>query len=132
MTRPAACPAGPSAAASTAEADLTSVLADLDAPLTRVAVAAERALPDAPEAGCSAPAGVLADPAAVAIGEPVTELRSRGVVGTTDGVTLAQMSTTGPAPTSRGDAETPLRQGRERADGMLATGAAGLMGERTL
>jgi hydroxymethylbilane synthase len=121
-----------SAAASTAEADSTSVLAELDDPLTRAAVTAERAMPAALEADCSAPVGASADPAAAAVGEPVTELRPRGVVGTTDGVTRTQMSTTGPAPTSCGDAETPLRPGRELAAEMLAKGAAGPMGERAL
>jgi hydroxymethylbilane synthase len=121
-----------SAAAFTTEADLTSVLAELDDSFTRAAVTAERALPAAPRADCSAPVGASADPAAAAVGEPVTELRLRGVVGTTDGIALVQKSTTGPTPTLRGDAETLLRTGRELSAEMLARGAAGPMGERAL
>lgn len=117
---------------SAARADLTSALAELDDPFTRAAVTAERALLAALEAGCSAPVGALADLVAGAPGEPVTELRLRGVVGTTDGTTLVQMSITGPTPTSDDDAATPLNMGRELAAEMLAKGAAGLMGERAL
>jgi hydroxymethylbilane synthase len=117
---------------SAARADLTSALAELDDPFTRAAVTAERALLAALEAGCSAPVGALADLVAGAPGEPVTELRLRGVVGTTDGTALVQMSITGPTPTSDDDAATPLNLGRELAAEMLAKGAAGLMGERAL
>jgi hydroxymethylbilane synthase len=56
-------------------------------------------------------------------------MRLRGVVGTTDGSTLVQLSTTGPVPTSHDEA---MALGRELADEMLAKGAAGLMGERAL
>jgi hydroxymethylbilane synthase len=112
-------------------AELAAELAELDDPFTRAAVTAERSLLAALEAGCSAPVGALAEPD---IGrddehESVTELRLRGVVGTTDGTTLVQMSATGPLPASREEA-TAL--GRELAQEMLAKGAAGLMGERAL
>ncbi|MFD5429406.1 hydroxymethylbilane synthase [Streptomyces sp. NPDC127084] len=107
--------------------DLAAALGGLDDPDTRVAVTAERSLLAALEAGCSAPVGALADLPADA--QDVHELRLRGVVGTTDGSTLVQMSTTGPVPTSH-DAAVAL--GRELADEMLAKGAAGLMGERAL
>ncbi|WP_127361271.1 hydroxymethylbilane synthase [Actinacidiphila soli] len=107
-------------------AELASVLAELDDPFTRAAVTAERALLAALEAGCSAPVGALAD--LVADGQ-VSELRLRGVVGTTDGTSLVQMSTTGATPASREDAAA---LGRELAAEMLAKGAAGLMGEREL
>ncbi|MFD7611998.1 hydroxymethylbilane synthase [Streptomyces sp. NPDC059828] len=107
--------------------DLIAALAGLDDPHTRVAVTAERSLLAALEAGCSAPVGALADLPADAA--DVHELRLRGVVGTTDGSTLVQLSTTGPVPTSH-DAAVAL--GRELADEMLAKGAAGLMGERAL
>ncbi|MEV6653315.1 hydroxymethylbilane synthase [Streptomyces sp. NPDC051219] len=106
-------------------ADLTAMLGELDDPYTRVAVTAERSLLAALEAGCSAPVGAFAD--LLADGQAVTEMRLRGVVGTTDGSTLVQLSTTGPVPTSHGDA---LALGRELASEMLAKGAAGLMGER--
>ena len=106
--------------------ELAAQLAELDDPVTRVAVTAERSLLAALEAGCSAPVGALAD--LVADGQ-ATELRLRGVVGTTDGTELVQMSTTGPVPASDDEARA---LGRELAVTMLAKGAAGLMGERAL
>ncbi|MFG2629028.1 hydroxymethylbilane synthase [Streptomyces sp. NPDC048473] len=108
-------------------ADLAAALAELDDPYTRAAVTAERALLAALEAGCSAPVGALAD--LLVDGQVVNELRLRGVVGSTDGSSLVQMSTTGPVPTSHDDAAA---LGRELAAEMLAKGAAGLMGERAL
>ncbi|MCF3147566.1 MULTISPECIES: hydroxymethylbilane synthase [Streptomyces] len=111
-------------------ADLAARLAELDDPDTRAAVTAERSLLAALEAGCSAPVGALAD--LEADEQAVTELHLRGVVGTTDGSTLVQMSTTGHVPASPDDAATPLNMGRELAAEMLAKGAAGLMGERAL
>ncbi|PVC94266.1 hydroxymethylbilane synthase [Streptomyces sp. CS090A] len=108
-------------------ADLAAALAELDDPYTRVAVTAERALLAALEAGCSAPVGALAD--LLVDGQVVNELRLRGVVGSTDGSSLVQLSTTGPVPTSHDDAAA---LGRELAAEMLAKGAAGLMGERAL
>ncbi|MET8024645.1 hydroxymethylbilane synthase [Streptomyces avermitilis] len=106
-------------------ADLIAALAELDDPFTRVAVTAERSLLAALEAGCSAPVGALAD--LLADGQIVTEMRLRGVVGTTDGSTLVQLSTTGPVPETHDQA---MALGRELAAEMLAKGAAGLMGER--
>ncbi|WP_101255583.1 hydroxymethylbilane synthase [Streptomyces barkulensis] len=109
--------------------DLAALLAELDDPRTRVAVTAERTLLSALEAGCSAPVGALAD--FPAEGQDVTELRLRGVVGTTDGATLVQLSTTGRVPASDGELLSLAQaMGRELADEMLAKGAAGLMGER--
>lgn len=105
-------------------------LAELDDPYTRAAVTAERTLLAALEAGCSAPVGALAD--LLGDGQVVTEMRLRGVVGTVDGETLVQLSTTGPVPASPVDTATPQNMGRELADEMLAKGAAGLMGERAL
>ncbi|MEE4546304.1 hydroxymethylbilane synthase [Streptomyces sp. V4-01] len=105
--------------------ELAAQLAELDDPVTRAAVTAERSLLAALEAGCSAPVGALAD--LVDDGQ-VTELRLRGIVGTTDGATLVQMSTTGPVPASD---EQARALGRDLAAAMLAKGAAGLMGERT-
>ncbi|GHB80396.1 porphobilinogen deaminase 1 [Streptomyces xanthochromogenes] len=110
-----------------ANADLAATLAELDDPVTRAAVTAERSLLAALEAGCSAPVGALAD--LLADGQVVHEMRLRGVVGTTDGSSLVQLSTTGPVPTSHDEA---MALGRELADEMLAKGAAGLMGERAL
>lgn len=111
-------------------AHLAAQLAELDDLHTRAAVTAERTLLAALEAGCSAPVGALAD--LLVEGQVVTEMRLRGVVGTTDGRTLVQLSTTGPVPASADDATVPERMGRELADEMLAKGAAGLMGERAL
>lgn len=101
------------------------MLAELDDPLTRAAVTAERTLLAALEAGCSAPVGALAD--LLADGQTAKEMRLRGVVGTTDGSELVQLTTTGPVPSSEDEA---LALGRELAAEMLAKGAAGLMGER--
>ncbi|MCS0639460.1 hydroxymethylbilane synthase [Streptomyces sp. LP05-1] len=109
-----------------ADAGLVAALAELDDPHTRAAVTAERSLLAALEAGCSAPVGALAD---LLADQQAVEMRLRGVVGTTDGATLVQLSTTGPVPTSHGDA---VALGRELASEMLAKGAAGLMGERAL
>ncbi|MEV5314769.1 hydroxymethylbilane synthase [Streptomyces sp. NPDC052610] len=106
-------------------ADLIAALAELDDPLTRAAVTAERSLLAALEAGCSAPVGALAD--LLADGQIVKEMRLRGVVGTTDGTALVQLSTTGPVPQTHDQA---VALGRDLADRMLAQGAAGLMGER--
>ncbi|GAB2878296.1 hydroxymethylbilane synthase [Streptomyces mayteni] len=106
---------------------LTAELAELDDPHTRVAVTAERTLLATLEAGCSAPVGAYADLLPGEDGQTVTEMRLRGVVGTTDGSTLVQLSTTGPVPASVGEAAAI---GRELAEEMLAKGAAGLMGER--
>ncbi|MER7954047.1 hydroxymethylbilane synthase [Streptomyces sp. NPDC096030] len=113
------------------DADLVAALAVHDDPHTRAAVTAERSLLAALEAGCSAPVGALADLLAEdsGRGQIVTEMRLRGVVGTTDGSTLVQLSTTGPVPASHDEA---MALGRELADEMLAKGAAGLMGERAL
>lgn len=118
-------------------ADLIAALAELDDPLTRAAVTAERSLLAALEAGCSAPVGALADlpplSAPLERGDPkadeqiVKEMRLRGVVGTTDGTALVQLSTTGPVPQTHDQA---VALGRDLADRMLAQGAAGLMGER--
>ncbi|AXE22400.1 hydroxymethylbilane synthase [Streptomyces globosus] len=109
------------------DADLIAALGKLDDPHTRAAVTAERSLLAALEAGCSAPVGALAD--LLADGQIVNEMRLRGVVGTLDGATLVQLSTTGPVPQSHDEA---MALGRELADEMLAKGAAGLMGERSL
>ncbi|MFE1292652.1 hydroxymethylbilane synthase [Streptomyces sp. NPDC058751] len=109
------------------DADLVAVLAELDDPFTRAAVTAERSLLAALEAGCSAPVGAYAD--LLADGQIVKEMRLRGVVGTADGSTLVQLSTTGPVPETHDQA---MSLGRELAAEMLAKGAAGLMGERAL
>ncbi|MHC0430389.1 hydroxymethylbilane synthase [Streptomyces sp. O3] len=110
-----------------ADAELAAALAELDDPHTRAAVTAERSLLAALEAGCSAPVGALAD--LLGDDQVVKEMRLRGVVGSTDGSTLVQLSTTGSVPHTHDQAEA---LGRELAAEMLAKGAAGLMGERAL
>ncbi|MGW4435846.1 hydroxymethylbilane synthase [Streptomyces sp. NPDC004596] len=120
-----------------AAADLLAALGELDDPFTRAAVTAERSLLAALEAGCSAPVGALADlpplsaplerEALRADGQIVKEMRLRGVVGTTDGTRMVQLSTTGPVPQTHDQA---MALGRELATEMLDQGAAGLMGER--
>ncbi|MFF2812118.1 hydroxymethylbilane synthase [Streptomyces sp. NPDC058000] len=110
-----------------ANAHLVASLAELDDPVTRAAVTAERSLLAALEAGCSAPVAALAD---LQVDEQVVEMHLRGVVGTLDGSTLVQLSTTGHVPASLDDESVPLHMGRELAVEMLAKGAAGLMGER--
>ncbi|MGW6404896.1 hydroxymethylbilane synthase [Streptomyces sp. NPDC055134] len=112
---------------SASNVDLAAMLGELDDSFTRVAVTAERSLLAALEAGCSAPVGALAD--LLADGQIANEMRLRGVVGTTDGSALVQLSTTGPVPETEDQA---LALGRELAAEMLAKGAAGLMGERAL
>lgn len=107
------------------DAALIAALSGLDDPRTRAAVTAERSLLAALEAGCSAPVGAFAD--LLADEQTVKEMRLRGVVGTTDGSTLVQLSTTGPVPETYDQA---MALGRELAAEMLAKGAAGLMGER--
>ncbi|MQS07556.1 hydroxymethylbilane synthase [Streptomyces alkaliphilus] len=109
--------------------DLVAELGRLDDPPTRIAVTAERALLSALEAGCSAPVAALADHREDEPGTTVLHLR--GAVGTTDGATSMQLSTTGPVPASDGEATARAdRMGRDLAAEMLAKGAAGLMGER--
>ncbi|MBW1597524.1 hydroxymethylbilane synthase [Streptomyces sp. JJ38] len=111
------------------DARLAAQLAGLDDPHTRAAVTAERTLLATLEAGCSAPVGALAD--LQGDGKAVTEMRLRGVVGTVDGSTLVQLSTTGHVPASADEQRAwAERLGRDLADAMLAKGAAGLMGER--
>ena len=120
-------------------ADLIAALAELDDPLTRAAVTAERSLLATLEAGCSAPVGALADlpPLSAPLergnaqggAQTVKEMRLRGAVGSPDGAALVQLSTTGPVPETH---EAAMALGRELATEMLAQGAAGLMGERAL
>ncbi|WP_055589822.1 hydroxymethylbilane synthase [Streptacidiphilus griseoplanus] len=109
---------------------LAAALAALDHRPTRAAVTAERALLAALEAGCSAPVGALAT--VLGTDGPATELRLEGVVGTPDGTTLLQMSTTGPIALDGTFEQQAAALGRDLAARMLARGAAGLMGERDL
>ena len=82
-------------------------------PDTRAAVAAERALLAALEAGCSAPVGALAE---IAEGDDGTEVFLRGSVTAVDGSDAVRLSATGPTT----DAEAV---GRRLAADLLAEGA---------
>ncbi|PYC86909.1 hydroxymethylbilane synthase [Streptomyces tateyamensis] len=103
--------------------ELAAALGALDHLPTRAAVAAERALLAALEAGCSAPVAALAR-------LEEHELRLEGVIGTTDGATLLMMSTTGPLPLDGTAEQTARALGHALAARLLDGGAAGLMGER--
>ncbi|MFJ6212415.1 hydroxymethylbilane synthase [Streptomyces sp. NPDC092296] len=109
---------------------LATALAALDHGPTRAAVTAERALLAALEAGCSAPVGALAT--VLEAESHATELRLEGVVGTADGATSLQMSTTGPITLDGSFEQQATALGHDLAARMLARGAAGLMGERVL
>ena len=73
--------------------ELVALLARLDDPDSRSAVAAERALLGALEAGCTAPVGALAQ---VAEGDDGPELYLRGLVAAVDGTDAVRLSATGP------------------------------------
>jgi hydroxymethylbilane synthase len=73
--------------------DLAALLAPLDHADTRTAVAAERALLAALEAGCSAPVGAMAE---VAEGDDGDEVFLRGLVAALDGSDAVRLSATGP------------------------------------
>jgi len=75
-----------------------ALLAPLDDPLTRAAVAAERSLLAALEAGCSAPVGALAEVVEGDDGE--LEVFLRGSVTATDGSDAVRLSETGPLNTA--------------------------------
>lgn len=90
-----------------------------------VGATAERSLLAALEAGRPVPAGA---PSGLVADEQYSELRPRGAVGTTDATSMAQMSITGSAPASDGDACAPARA---LTGPLLVKCAAGPMGERT-
>jgi hydroxymethylbilane synthase len=95
--------------------DLLSTVDDAD---SRAAVAAERALLAALEAGCTAPVGALAE---IAEGP---ELYLRGSVTTPDGSRAVRLSATGPPTDADGI-------GRRLAAELLAEGADTMMGSST-
>ena len=108
-----------------AAADVFAALRGLDDPWTRAAVAAERSLLAALEAGCSAPVGALGE---AIEGDPETgeenELYLRATVLATDGTDAVRQSTTGPL------VEAEML-GRKLAAEMLADGADLLMQEES-
>lgn len=95
---------------------LVELVAPLDEPRTRAAVAAERALLAALEAGCSAPVGAYAD-------AQQDQIILRAVVVSADGATSIRMS-------DSGSLDDPRSLGESLAAAMLAEGASRLMGER--
>ncbi|MFD5464016.1 hydroxymethylbilane synthase [Kitasatospora sp. NPDC127059] len=108
----------------TADTELTAALALLDHAPTRVAVAAERALLAALEAGCSAPV------AALATWGRENELQLDGVVGDPDGAALLKMSANGPIVLDETAEQQARALGHALAARLLDAGAATLMGER--
>jgi hydroxymethylbilane synthase len=107
------------------DAEAQRVVAALDDPDTRAAVAAERALLSALEAGCSAPVGALAD-VVEEDGEAgfYTAVFLRGSVTAVDGSDAVRLSATGPS-TQADDV------GRRLAADLLDAGANTLMGSRS-
>jgi len=103
------------------EGDLVAVLAALDDAATRTAVAAERSLLAALEAGCSAPVGALAE---VVEDDDGPAVFLRGVVAALDGSDTLRLTATGPATDAAG-------VGRRLAAELLELGAADLMGHQT-
>lgn len=112
----------------TDDAELAELLATVDHAPTRAAVAAERSLLAALEAGCSAPVGAYA----VQTGGDRVHLAGI-VLGTTETFQPAVLDSSAAngrmVIRERGEAETAdaARLGRELAERMLARGAAGLM-----
>ncbi|MDQ1747519.1 MAG: hydroxymethylbilane synthase [Frankiaceae bacterium] len=105
----------------TGDTELVTALGKLlDDPASRGAVAAERSLLAALEAGCSAPVGALADIGLDESGND--ELYLRAIVVAVDGSRAVRLSTTGPL----ADGE---RLGQRLAADLLDAGAAGLIGE---
>jgi hydroxymethylbilane synthase len=94
-----------------------AVLSALDDADTRAAVAAERALLVALEAGCLAPVAALAE---VVEGDDVVDLFLRGSVTAVDGSDAVRLSATGPVTDAEG-------VGRRLAAELLADGADQLM-----
>jgi hydroxymethylbilane synthase len=102
------------------DAELLTMLAELDDPPSRATVAAERSLLAALEAGCSAPVGAFAD---VVEGEDGPELYLRAVVARVDGSADYRLSAYGALEDAEG-------VGRRLATAMLDEGVGDLMGER--
>ena len=97
-----------------------TLVAALDDAATRCAVAAERALLEALEAGCSAPVAALGE---IAVGDDGDELFLRASVTAADGSDAVRLSATG-APT---EAESI---GRSLAAELIEAGALKMMGTR--
>ena len=103
------------------DAEALSLLAVLDDPDTRAAVAAERALLASLEAGCSAPVGALAE---IAEGDDGPEIFLRGSVTALDGSDAVRLSATGPTTDAEG-------VGQRLAAELIAIGADQIMESST-
>jgi hydroxymethylbilane synthase len=101
--------------------EVIELLRALDHPDTRTAVAAERSLLAALEAGCTAPVGAMAE---VAEGDDGPEIFLRGLVAALDGTDVVRLSATGPTSDAVG-------VGARLAAELLDLGAADLMGVTT-
>ena len=106
--------------------EVVAHLGGLDDTDTRTAVAAERALLAALEAGCTAPVGALA---VISQGDgggndDGLEIYLRGLVAAVDGTDAVRLSATGPT-------SEAAEVGRRLAAELLDLGAADLMGVRT-
>ncbi len=105
------------------DTDLLALLAPLDDPDTRAAVAAERGLLAALEAGCTAPVAALAE---VAIGDDdQPEIYLRGSVTALDGSDSVRLSATGPITEA-------AAIGRRLAGDLLEAGAHRLLADNRL
>ena len=100
------------------DAEVIELLRALDHSDTRTAVAAERSLLAALEAGCTAPVGAMAE---VAEGDDGPEIFLRGLVAALDGTDVVRLSATGPT-------SDALGVGTRLAAELLDLGAADLMG----
>src|SRR4051794_34833820 len=103
------------------DTEVIELLRDLDHADTRAAVAAERSLLAALEAGCTAPVGAMAE---VAEGDDGPEIFLRGLVAALDGTDVVRLSATGPTSDAVG-------VGSRLAAELLDLGAADLMGVTT-
>ena len=95
-----------------------AILSTVDSPDSRAAVAAERALLAALEAGCTAPVAALAE---IAEGDDGIEVFLRGSVTAPDGSRAVRLSATGPVTDAEG-------VGRRLAAELIAEGADKMMG----
>ncbi|MEV7187792.1 hydroxymethylbilane synthase [Kitasatospora sp. NPDC093102] len=101
--------------------ELAAQLARLDDPATRLAVAAERALLAALEAGCSAPVGAIATGNLGQPGHSTGLFRIEAAVGAPDGSRLCRRSLTEAPPATPAEAAAI---GRRLAERMLVEGVA--------
>ncbi len=99
-------------------------VAALDHPDSRTAVAAERALLEALEAGCSAPVGALAEIVDGDVDEDGPQIFLRGSVTALDGSDAVRLSATGSITDAAG-------VGRRLAAELIADGANTMMGSTT-